>query len=106
VVEVGGEKTIEQSLGCIRVGGAITVIGAVSGMGGGIAPRSLITTGARLLGIYVGSRAMHEDLARCVAVNGIRPVIDRVFEFDDAPAAFRHFDSGRHFGKVAIGLGG
>jgi NADPH:quinone reductase-like Zn-dependent oxidoreductase len=105
VVEVGGEKTIEQSLGCIRVGGAITIIGAVSGMGGGIAPRSLITTGARVLGIYVGSRAMHEDLARCVTVNRIQPVVDRVFGFDEAPAAFRHFDSGQHFGKVGISYG-
>ena len=60
-------------------GGAITVIGAVSGMGGGIAPRSLITTNARFLGVYVGSRAMHEDLARTVAINAIEPVVDRVF---------------------------
>jgi len=102
VVEVGGEKTIEQSLASIRVGGAITVIGAVSGMGGGIAPRSLITTNARFLGIYVGSRAMHEDLARTVAIHAIRPVVDRVFGFDEVPDAFRHFGEGRHFGKVGI----
>jgi NADPH:quinone reductase-like Zn-dependent oxidoreductase len=106
VVEVGGEKTIEQSLACIRVGGAVTVIGAVSGMGGGIAPRSLITTGARVLGVYVGSRAMHEDLARCVTVNGIEPVVDRVFAFDDAPSAYRYFDAGKHFGKVGVGVEG
>ena len=105
VVEVGGEKTIEQSLASIRVGGAITVIGAVSGMGGGIAPRSLITTNARFLGVYVGSRAMHEDLARTVALHGIRPVVDRVFPFDAAPDAFRHFGSGQHFGKVGLAWG-
>jgi NADPH:quinone reductase-like Zn-dependent oxidoreductase len=75
-------------------------------MGGGIPPRSLITTGARVLGVYVGSRAMHEDLARCVALNGIQPVVDRVFAFDEAPAAFRHFDGGRHFGKVGVSLEG
>jgi NADPH:quinone reductase-like Zn-dependent oxidoreductase len=104
VVEVGGEKTIEQSIGCIRIGGNVTVIGAVSGMGGGIAPRSLITTNARVLGIYVGSRAMHEDLARCIATNGIQPVVDSVFPFAEAPAAFRLFESGQHFGKVAVRL--
>ena len=32
----------------------------------------------------------------------IRPVIDRVFEFDDAPAAFEYFTAGRHVGKVVI----
>lgn len=106
VVEVGGEKTVEQSIGCIRVGGTITIIGAVSGMGGGIPPRSLIPTSARVLGVYVGSRAMHEDLARCVGANGIKPVVDRVFAFDDLPAAFRHFEAGRHFGKVGVGVEG
>jgi NADPH:quinone reductase-like Zn-dependent oxidoreductase len=106
IVEVGGEKTIGESLGCVRVGGTITIIGAVSGSGGGIPPRSLISTSARVLGIYVGSRAMHQELARCVTVNGIQPVVDRVFGFDEAPAAFRHFDSGQHFGKVAISLEG
>jgi len=105
VVEVGGEKTIEQSIACIRVGGAITVIGAVSGNGGGIAPRSLITTNARILGIYVGSRAMHEDLARTVALHGILPVIDREFPFEAAPEAFRDFADGRHFGKVGLAWG-
>lgn len=102
VVEVGGEKTIEQSLACIRVGGVITIIGAVSGMGGSIAPRSLITSSARVLGVFVGSRAMHADLARAVAANDIRPVIDRAFPFDEAPAAYRHFESARHFGKVGL----
>jgi NADPH:quinone reductase-like Zn-dependent oxidoreductase len=105
VVEVGGEKTVEQSLACLRVGGAITVIGAVSGNGGGIAPRSLIPTNARFLGIYVGSRAMHEDLARAVALHGIEPVIDRLFSFDEAPEAFRYFAQSKHFGKVGIAWG-
>ena len=105
VVEVGGEKTIEQSLASIRVGGAITVIGAVSGMGGGIAPRSLIATNARILGVYVGSREMHENLARAVAINAIQPVVDRVFPFEAAPEAFRHFGEGAHFGKVGVSLG-
>jgi NADPH:quinone reductase-like Zn-dependent oxidoreductase len=29
-------------------------------------------------------------------------VIDQVFPFADAAAAFRHLESGRHFGKVVI----
>lgn len=102
VVEVGGEKTLEQSIACIRVGGTITIIGAVSGRGGAIAPRSLITSSARVLGVFVGSRAMHADLARAVETSSIRPVIDRTFGFDEAPAAYRHFESARHFGKVGL----
>jgi NADPH:quinone reductase-like Zn-dependent oxidoreductase len=32
----------------------------------------------------------------------IRPVLDRVFPFDDAPAAFRHYLGGTALGKVVI----
>jgi NADPH:quinone reductase-like Zn-dependent oxidoreductase len=31
-------------------------------------------------------------------------VIDRVFSFDDAPAAFERLSSGQHIGKVVIKL--
>ena len=102
VLEVGGEKTIEQSLAAVRMGGAIVIIGGVSGFGGAIVPRALISNATRVQGVYVGSRQMHEDLARFVSIAKIRPVVDRVFAFGQAPEAFRHFEAGRHFGKVAI----
>ena len=37
-----------------------------------------------------------------IAANGMRPVIDRTFRFDQARDAFAHMESGAHFGKVAI----
>ena len=36
------------------------------------------------------------------AANRLEPVIDRVFGFDEAPAAYRYLESGAHFGKVVI----
>ena len=39
---------------------------------------------------------------RAIVANGIKPVIDKVFGFDEAPAAFRHMASGAHFGKIVI----
>jgi NADPH:quinone reductase-like Zn-dependent oxidoreductase len=87
------------------MGGTVVIIGAVSGMGGGIVPRSLIGPSIRVQGIYVGSRQMHEDLARFVEVARITPTVDRVFAFGEAPEAFRHFEAGRHFGKVALKVG-
>ena len=51
---------------------------------------------------------MLEDLSRFVAVTGIRPIVDRVFEFDqaaEAAEAYQHLQSGRHFGKVVIRVG-
>jgi NADPH:quinone reductase-like Zn-dependent oxidoreductase len=32
----------------------------------------------------------------------MKPIIDHVFAFDEAPAAFEHMASGSHFGKIVI----
>jgi NADPH:quinone reductase-like Zn-dependent oxidoreductase len=48
---------------------------------------------------------MFEAMNRAIAVSGLKPVIDKVFVFDDAPAAYRHLQSARHFGKVVISVG-
>ena len=102
VLEVGGEKTIGQSLASVRMDGTIVIIGAVSGVGGAILPRQLITGSTRVQGVYVGSRSMHEDLARFVELAKIVPVVDRTFPLAEAPEAFKYFLAGKHFGKVAI----
>jgi NADPH:quinone reductase-like Zn-dependent oxidoreductase len=56
----------------------------------------------RILGIYVGSREMFEAMNRAIALHQMRPVVDRVFGFDEAADAYRYLESGQHFGKVVI----
>ncbi|MEO7652984.1 MAG: zinc-binding dehydrogenase, partial [Bryobacteraceae bacterium] len=48
------------------------------------------------------SRENFEAMNRAIALNQMRPVIDRVFDFGDARAAFDHVASGAHFGKVIV----
>ena len=57
---------------------------------------------AIIQGILVGSREMFEAMNRAVAANAIKPVIDKVFSFADAQAAYRHMAAGAHFGKIVI----
>ena len=79
------------------------MVGGVSGgFGGWIEPFALIGGMKRLAGVLVGNRAMAERLVAFVAQRGLRPLVDRVFAFDDAPAAFAHLASGRHLGKVVV----
>jgi NADPH:quinone reductase-like Zn-dependent oxidoreductase len=54
--------------------------------------------------ISVGSTEMFEAMNRAISVNKIKPVIDKVFPFDDTPAAYRHLESATHFGKVVISV--
>jgi NADPH:quinone reductase-like Zn-dependent oxidoreductase len=104
VVEVGGPATLAQSLRAIRIGGRITMIGVLSGAAE-INPMAIFARRANLQGISVGSAQMFEAMNRAIAASGLRPIIDKVFAFDETPAAFRHLQSARHFGKVVIRVG-
>ncbi|MFY2640796.1 zinc-dependent alcohol dehydrogenase family protein [Achromobacter insuavis] len=107
VLEVGGEGTLQRSIAAVRHGGAVGIIGGVSGFASvPVSPLALIAGNKRLEGIFVGSRKMLEDVTRLVDRARIAPVIDRVYGFDEAPAAFEHLASGRHFGKIVIRVGG
>jgi NADPH:quinone reductase-like Zn-dependent oxidoreductase len=103
VVEVGGAGTIAKSLGAIRVGGKISMIGVLSGAAD-LNPMLILGKRANIQGISVGSTQMFEAMNRAITVAGMKPVIDTVFGFDDTKAAFQHLESAQHFGKIVIAL--
>lgn len=103
VVEIGGAGTLPRSVNAVKTGGIVSLIGILSGAGQ-IDPMPLVFKNARIQGILVGSREMFESMNRALAVNLVHPVIDRVFPFDQAREAYRHLESGRHFGKVCIAV--
>ena len=102
VVEVGGPGTLEKSLQAARHGGHIAQIGVLSEVGTKISPLPILGKSLRLTGIYVGSRSMFERLLTAFTVNQTRPVIDRVFPFAEAQAAYAYLQSGAHFGKIVV----
>ena len=101
VVEVGGAGTLERSCKAVRTGGHIALIGVLSGTGT-VNPISILMRSIHLRGIFVGSRAMFEDMNRAFELHQVRPVIDSTFAFDEFPKALRHMESGAHFGKIVI----
>jgi NADPH:quinone reductase-like Zn-dependent oxidoreductase len=103
VVEVGGAGTIAKSLGALRMGGKISMIGVLSGAAD-LNPMLIMGKRANVQGISVGSTQMFEAMNRAITVAGMKPVIDKVFPFEETPAAFRHMQSAQHFGKIVIDL--
>jgi NADPH:quinone reductase-like Zn-dependent oxidoreductase len=106
VLEVGGHGTLGRSVTATRVGGTVVLIGGVGGFSTQVDIVPLLMGNKRLIGISVGSRAMFEDLNRFVAEKQIRPVIDRVFAFEEAREAQAYLQTGSHFGKIVIAVGG
>ena len=47
---------------------------------------------------------MFEDMLKAIVANGIRPLVDRVFPFEDARAAYQTAMAGDFVGKVVVRL--
>ncbi len=104
VVEVGGTGTLAKSVKAVRVGGHIALIGALD-MAGEFNPIPVFMKGIRVQGIFIGSRAMFEDLNMMISATKMRPVIDRVFKFEEAIEALHYMESGSHIGKIVVKIG-
>jgi NADPH:quinone reductase-like Zn-dependent oxidoreductase len=105
VVEVGGVGTLNASIRATRIGGTIAFIGVLAGP-----PPSdlrlplMVMQQQRLQGVTVGSVEDLQAMVDAIAADRMKPVIDKVFAFDQAKQAFAHMESGAHFGKVAIAI--
>ena len=104
VVEIGGAGTLARSMRALARGGKVGLIGFLAGRDGDTNPTPLMMVGGSLHGIFVGDREMFEEMNRALAVNRIRPVVDRVFPFDEAPAAYQQHASSSFVGKIVVAV--
>ncbi len=99
-VEVGGAGTLGKSVMATRHGGSIGLIGVLTT--GDFNPLLILAKSIRLQGIYCGSKQMLENLSRALLVNDVKPVVDKVYAFEDARQAYHDMRSAGHFGKLVI----
>jgi NADPH:quinone reductase-like Zn-dependent oxidoreductase len=102
LVELAAAATLPQSYRSIGPKGEIALIGVLTPPEGNLSPHPMMLKGGTLRGIFVGGREYFERLNRAIEVNRLAPVVDRVFDFDAAPAALEYLRSRQHFGKVVI----
>ena len=102
IVEVGGQKTLPQSLRAIRAGGTINLIGVLSGLNMDVSLGLIVIRKVRLQGITVGNRDGMEAMMRAISQHTVKPVIDRIFTFEELREALDYLSRGVHFGKVCI----
>lgn len=78
------------------------MIGNLSGNTTEVNLVQILMQNVRIQGVLVGSRDTFEAMNRSIALHELRPVIDRVFAFEEARKAFEYMASGSHFGKICI----
>ena len=102
VVEVGGGATLPQSLKSVARGGDVAFVGFLAAGSSTIDANWVFQSGAVLRAVAAGSRAHLQRAVRIIAQHGLKPVIARVFGFEEAPAALAWYAEGKAFGKTVI----
>ena len=87
ILELGGPDTYERSLRALRPGGSIAQIGVLTGFGAQPNLARLQSINGNIHGITVGSVAHFTAMNAFFEKHAIKPAIDRVFAFEDAPSA-------------------
>ncbi|MDM2926712.1 NAD(P)-dependent alcohol dehydrogenase [Citrobacter sp. Cpa228] len=104
ILELIGGDNLRQSADALAPGGRITQIGFLKGNEIILPAVPLMLKRAVIQGITVGHRRSLEDLCQAVDRYQIKPVIDKIYNFSDAGAAFTHLERGP-FGKIVIRIG-
>ena len=102
VIEVGGVGTLEQSIRSCRMGGHISLVGGLAGPQAPLNLTLVLMQDIRIQGVFVGPRESFEDMNRAIAHHKLKPVIDKVFGFEEVQEALQYVGSGSHFGKVCV----
>ncbi|KAF8890754.1 alcohol dehydrogenase superfamily protein [Infundibulicybe gibba] len=102
---VGGPGTLPKSIAAAKINGSVHVIGFVAQDSTDIsAILAIIAKSVTLRGLFVGSVANFANMNRLIAAHPekTRPIIDKVFPFEQAQDAYAHLASQAHVGKVVI----
>lgn len=102
VLESVGRATWEHSVGSVRAGGTIVVVGATTGDPDRLGTPRLFFHELRVVGVTMGSVEHLRELLDLLGRTGARPVVDRVLPLAEARAAFERLDRGEQFGKVVL----
>jgi NADPH:quinone reductase-like Zn-dependent oxidoreductase len=104
ILEVGGARTLPKAITTLAHGGHMANIGGLTGFDSNIPVGALVGRNASATGIYVGSKANFQAMNLFIEEHKIKPLIDRVFSFEDTPAAFDYMLNSSFMGKIVISL--
>lgn len=102
VVETAGGDTLARSISCCTYEGRVMLIGVLDGFAASIPVIDMLARQITVRGIYMESAAVFRDFLDFTRTHRLTPHIDRTFDFDETPAAFKYLESRKHMGKIVI----
>jgi NADPH:quinone reductase-like Zn-dependent oxidoreductase len=104
IVDVVGGDNLARSVNAVARRGHISLVGVQAGWSGVLPILPAMIKEARIDGVISASRGEADAMMRAITVHRLRPVIDRVFAFEQLGDALRYLESGAHFGKVVVDI--
>ncbi len=83
-------------------GGRLVFYGATRGNPSGLVARRIFWKQLDVLGSTMGSPEDFRSMITFVREHAIRPIVDKIFPFEEGEAALRWMDDARQFGKIVI----
>ncbi|MFN3605166.1 MAG: zinc-dependent alcohol dehydrogenase family protein [Leptonema sp. (in: bacteria)] len=102
IIEVGGVGTLEKSIKCVKPGGTIYLIGVLAGRQSPVDLTPVLMQNIKIQGVIVGHKRSLEEMINAWEFHNLKPIVDQVFDFEEAPRAFEYLKNGSHFGKICI----
>jgi len=102
IIELGGTKTLPNSLRAVKPGGTLSLIGVLSGLAMDASLGAVVTRQVRLQGITVGHRDGFEAMLSAMKKYKIQPVLGESFAFEELKPALDHLRQSGHFGKTTL----
>ena len=101
VVETGG-GTLERSIKATALDGQINFVGRLSVNTSTLDTNILYSSATTIRVVFAGNRAHFIEMNRAITANRLKPIIDRVFSFEEVHAAFSYYEEARPLGKVVL----
>lgn len=101
ILEMVGGDNARQSVNALGADGRLSIIGLLGSMELSFPIMPFMRNRLVVQGLSIGHLRSFERMNQAIETLGIKPVIDRVFDFDEAPQALRHLETGP-FGKIVI----
>ncbi|WP_095201804.1 zinc-dependent alcohol dehydrogenase family protein [Mesorhizobium carmichaelinearum] len=101
VLEMVGGDNARRSLNALAADGRLSIIGLLGSMELSFPILPFIRNRLVVQGLSIGHRRSFERMNGAIEALGIKPVIDKVFGFDEVPQALLHLEKGP-FGKIVI----
>src|SRR5205807_5778565 len=102
VIDDVGEATWDESLRSLGRSGRLVTCGSTTGPHVSLDLRRVFWHQWSILGSTMGNDAEYREIVRLLGAGELRPIVDRVFPFTEARAAFERLERGEQLGKIAI----